>query len=82
MQRLFKKSSKALIFSGIASPSRGQSGGTGKCPFANQIPVEREIPADCVFVIMGGETSMKKLMEVFYTKLEDSDQVSLFKGND
>ena len=30
---------------------------------------------------MGGEASMKKLMEVFYTKLEDSDQNPLFEGN-
>ena len=31
---------------------------------------------------MGGEASMKKLMEVFYTKLEDSDHKTLFEGNE
>jgi hypothetical protein len=31
---------------------------------------------------MGGDASMKKLMGVFYTKLEDSDQKPLFEGNE
>lgn len=33
-------------------------------------------------MVMGGEESMKKLVDVFYKKLEDSDQKPLFEGTE
>lgn len=42
----------------------------------------KEVSDECIYKVIGGEPSMKKLMETFFTKLEDSELKPIFEGND